>query len=467
MNVIISHLILRRIKNSMRNPFDFQIKERGSTVGREIVGGITTFLAMAYILAVNPGILSQSGMDFNAVFTATAISACVATLVMAFVANLPVALAAGLGLNAFFTYSVVFGMGCSWQFALTAVFVEGIIFILLSLCGVREAIIKSIPENMKKAVSVGIGLFITIIGLVNAGICTTDTGTTIGFVNLNINHASALVAVIGLIITIVLYVIKCPGAILVGIIITTIIGIPFGVTTVPENFKPFATPAAPYICKFEWQHVLTGKFLIVLITFLFTDMFDTLGTLMGVAEQANLKDKDGSIVNCKGALLADSIGTVVGACLGTSTVTSFVESTSGVAAGARTGLASVVTGLLFLVALFLNPLFALIPSAATAPALIFVGYLMMKSVTTIDFANPIEGIPAFITIMVMPFAYSISKGICWGIISYVLCYGFYNLSVACSKKSKEEKKASYKKVPVVTIILAVIFVADIIFEAVK
>lgn len=430
----------------------FKLKERGTTVSKEIIGGITTFLAMAYILAVNPGILSDSGMEFNAVFTATAISAAVATFVMAFLANLPVALAPGLGLNAFFTYSVVLGMGCTWQFALTAVFVEGLIFILLSIFGVREAIIKSIPECLKKAVSVGIGLFITIIGLVNAGICSTGTGTTIGFVNFNMEHTTAIVAVLGLIVTIILYVMKVPGSILIGVAITTIIGIPFGVTKIPENFSPLATPAAPYLFKFEWTNVLSIKFVVVLVTFLFTDMFDTLGTLMGVAEQADLKDKDGNIINCKGALLSDSIGTVVGACLGTSTVTSFVESTSGVAAGAKTGLASVVTGLLFLIALFFNPLFALIPAAATAPALIFVGYLMMKSVKSIEFADPTEGIPCFITIMAMPFAYSISKGIMWGLIAYVICK-------LAGKKTKE--------IPVVTWILAVIFLADIIFEAVK
>ncbi len=430
----------------------FHLQERNTTVGKEIIGGITTFLAMAYILAVNPNILSGSGMDFNSVFTATAISAAIATLVMAFCANLPVALAPGLGLNAFFTYSVVIGMGCSWQFALTAVFAEGIVFIILSLFGVREAIIKSIPAGLKKAVSVGIGLFITIIGLVNAGILSTETGTTIGFVNFNMDNTSAIVAVIGLIITIVLYMLKVPGAMLIAIAITTLIGIPFGVTTVPEGWSPLATPAAPYLFKFEFANVLSLKFLVVLITFLFTDMFDTLGTLMGVAEQANLKDKDGNIINAKGALLADSIGTVVGACLGTSTVTSFVESTSGIGAGARTGLASVTTGLLFLVALFLNPVFAIIPAAATAPALIFVGYLMMKSVTGIDFEDPTEGIPAFITIMVMPFSYSISKGIMWGVISYVIA--------KCAGRK-------VKDIPVVTWILAVIFIADIIFEAVK
>lgn len=430
----------------------FKLKERGTTVSREIIGGITTFLAMAYILAVNPGILSGSGMAFNSVFTATAVSAAIATLVMAFCANLPVALAPGLGLNAFFTYSVVLGMGCSWQFALTAVFIEGIIFILLSLFGVREAIIKSIPASLKKAVTVGIGLFITIIGLVNAGICSTETGTFVGFVNFNLSNKTALVAIIGLVILIVLYVLKVPGAILIAIAITTVIGIPFGVTTIPEGWKPFSTPAAPYLFKFEWTNVLSIKFLVVLVTFLFTDLFDTLGTLLGVAEQANLKDKDGNIINAKGALLADSVGTVVGACLGTSTVTSFVESTSGVAAGAKTGLASVVTGILFLLALFLNPIFAIIPSAATAPVFILIGFMMMKSVLGIDFSDPTEGIPAFITIMSMPFAYSISKGIMFGMITYVICK-------VAGKKAKE--------IPVVTWILAVIFIADIIFEAVK
>ena len=430
----------------------FHIKERGSSVSKEIIGGITTFLAMAYILAVNPGILSGAGMEFNSVFTATAVSACIATLVMAFFANLPVALAPGLGLNAFFTYSVVLGMGCSWQFALTAVFVEGIIFIVISIFGIREAIIKSIPANLKKAVSVGIGLFITIIGLSNAGICTTSTGTLIGFENLNLLHPTALVFVIGLLITIVLWVLKVPGAVLISIAITTIIGIPFGVTKIAEGWTPLATPAAPYMFKFEWANALSIKFVVVLLTFLFTDLFDTLGTLMGVAEQDDLKDKDGNILNAKGALMADSIGTVVGACLGTSTVTSFVESTSGVAAGARTGLASVVTGILFLAALFFNPVFAIIPACATAPALVFVGYLMLKNVRGIDFEDPTEGIPAFITIMTMPFAYSISKGIMWGMITYV----FVKL---VSKK--------YKEIPVVTMILAAIFVGDIIFEGVK
>ena len=428
----------------------FKLQERGTTVGREVVAGITTFLAMAYILAVNPGMLSETGMPFGGVFTATAIASAIATLVMAFLANLPVALAPGMGLNAFFTYTVCFGMGCSWQFALTAVLLEGILFILLSLFGIREAIINSIPATLRKAVAVGIGLFICLIGLTNAGITASDTGTIIGFVNLNV--PSALVAIIGLVITIVLYILKVPGAILIGIALTTIVGIPFGVTTVPEGWKPYSLPEAPLLFKFEWGSVLTGKFFIVFFTFLFTDLFDTIGTLMGVTEQAGLVDEKGNIPNAKGALLADAIGTVAGACLGTSTVTSFVESSSGVAAGGRTGLSSVVTAIMFLLALFFTPLFALIPSAATAPALIFVGFLMMQSISSIDFQDLTEGIPAFITIMVMPFAYSISKGIAFGMISYVICK-------IAGKKAKE--------VPVVTWILAVIFIANLIFEAVK
>lgn len=430
----------------------FKIRENGSTVGREIIGGVTTFLAMAYILAVNPDILNKAGMDFGRVFTATAVSAVIATLLMAFLANLPVALAPGLGLNAFFTYTVVLSMGCTWQFALTAVLVEGVIFILLSLLGVREAIINSIPASLKKAVAVGIGLFITIIGLANAGVVSTQTGTLIGFVNFDMSHKTAIVAVIGLIITIVLYILNVPGAVLIAIALTTIIGIPFGVTTVPENFKPVSLPAAPYFFQFEWTNVLSLKFFVVLFTFLFTDLFDTIGTLMGVAEQGNLKDENGGVKNAKGALLSDAVGTAVGACLGTSTVTSFVESTSGVAAGARTGFASVVTAFLFLCALFFTPVFALIPSAATAPALVFVGFLMMRSISSIDFSDATEGIPAFITIMVMPFSYSISKGIAWGIISYALCK-------LVGKKAKDVNR--------VTWVLAGIFILDIIFEACK
>lgn len=430
----------------------FKIKEKGSTVSREVVGGITTFLAMSYILAVNPGMLgSIAGMNFGGVFTATAVSAAVATLIMAFLANMPVALASGMGLNAFFTYTVCGQMGCSPWFALTAVLLEGVLFILLSFFGVREAIINSIPGTMKKAVAVGIGLFIALIGLNNAGIVTSANGTIIGFNAIDLSHATALVAIIGLVITVVLYILKVPGAILIGIAATTVIGIPFGVTTVPDNFKPVSVPSTPFLFKFEWAGVLSLKFFGVFFTFLFTDIFDTIGTLMGVAEQGNLVDEKGNIPNVKGALLADAVGTVAGACLGTSTVTSFVESSSGVAAGARTGLASVVTAFFFLLALFFTPLFALVPSCATAPALIFVGFLMMQSVSKINFADITDGIPAFITIMVMPFGYSISKGIAFGMIAYVI-------AKIAGKKTKE--------IPVVTWILAVVFIFALAIKAI-
>ena len=432
----------------------FKLKEKGTTVSKEIVAGITTFLAMAYILAVNPGMLSAvgNGMTFPAVFTATAISSAIATLVMALWANLPVALAPGMGLNAFFTFTVCMGMGCSWQLALTAVLIEGIIFIVLSVFGIREKIINAIPAGMKKAVAVGIGLFIALIGLSNAGIVAGDTGTIIGFVNFDMKHTTAVVAMIGLIITIVLYLLKVPGAILIAILATTVIGIPFGVTSIPEGWAPFSLPAAPLLFKFDFAGILSIKFVVIVFTFLFTDLFDTVGTLMGVTQQAGLVDEKGNIPSAKAALMSDSIGTVVGACLGTSTVTSYVESSSGVAAGGRTGLTSVTTGVLFLLALFMTPIFALIPGAATAPALIFVGFLMLQQVVDIDWKDPTEGIPAFITILVMPCAYSIAKGIAFGMIAYVI-------AKVSGKKTKD--------IPVATWVLAAIFIADIIFEAVK
>ena len=421
----------------------FKLKAHGTTVNREIVAGLTTFLTMAYILAVNPGMLGSigGGMTGGAVFTATVLASAIATLVMAFAANLPVALAPGMGLNAFFTYTVVFGLGYSWQIALTAVFLEGILFILLSLGNVREAIIKAIPATLKKAVAVGIGLFIALIGLANAGIVVNDTGTVIGLGQ--ITSGSALLALIGLVITIILYARKVPGSILLGILITTIIGIPLGVTTVPENFSPLSLPAAPLFFKFDFASVLSLKFFTVFFTFLFVDIFDTVGTLVGVTTQAGLIDKDGNIPKVKQALLADAIGTVAGAALGTSTVTSYVESTAGVAVGGRTGLTSLTTAILFLLALFLSPLFLLIPGAATAPALILVGYLMMRAVTDINFADPTEGIPAFIAITMMPFAYSIAEGIVYGVLSYVV------LKAATGK---------FKEITPITWVLFVIFV---------
>ncbi|QTQ12248.1 NCS2 family permease [Treponema parvum] len=394
----------------------FKLKAHGTTVRTEVIAGITTFLAMAYILAVNPGMLSQTGMPIKGVFTATALSAGIATLVMAFLANLPVALAPGMGLNAFFTFTVVMGMGYSWQLALTAVFIEGIVFIILSFFNIREKIIDAIPNGLKKAISVGIGLFIALIGLTNAGIVSSQTGTIIGFADLS---GAPLVAVIGLAVTCILYCCKVPGSILLGIIITTVIGVPFGVTKIPQNFTPFSLPAAPIFCQFEFSQIFTIKFFTVFFTFFFVDVFDTIGTLVGVTTEAGLA-KNGKIPHVKEALLSDAIGTVAGAMLGTSTVTSFVESTSGVAAGGRTGLTSAVTGILFFLALFLSPLFLLVPSAATAPALIIVGFFMLRCVVDINFADPTEGIPAFICIITMPFAYSVAEGIVWGLVSYVI-----------------------------------------------
>ncbi|MDR0598999.1 MAG: NCS2 family permease [Treponema sp.] len=396
----------------------FRLQERGATVQRELVAGITTFLTMAYILAVNPGMLSAAGMSAPGVFTATALASAIATLFMAFAANLPVALAPGMGLNAFFTFTVVLGMGYTWQLALTAVFLEGLLFIFLALVNVRELIIKAIPANLKRAVAVGIGLFITLIGFANAGVVVNSGGTIIGLGD--ISAGGPLLAIIGLVITIALYANRVPGSILIGILATTVIGIPMGVTEVPRQFSPFSMPAAPLFAQFEFSSLLTFKFFTVFFTFLFVDIFDTVGTLVGIAAQAGLTDKNGEIPRVKQALLADAVGTAAGAILGTSTVTSYVESTAGVAVGGRTGLSSVVTGILFALALFLSPLFLLIPSAATAPALIVVGYFMMLSVTHINFKDPTEGIPAFLTIVMMPFAYSIAEGIVYGLLSYVV-----------------------------------------------
>jgi len=426
----------------------FHLKQHGTTVGKEILAGLTTFLTMAYILAVNPGMLGSigNGMTPGAVFTATAIASAIATIMMAFTANLPVALAPGMGLNAFFTYTVVFGMGYSWQLALTAVFLEGIVFIFLSLFNVREAIVKAIPVSLKKAVAVGIGLFIALIGFANAGIVVNDAGTVIGLGNLG--APNPLLALIGLVIIIVLYAVKVPGAVLIGILATTIISIPMGITSIPSGWSPFSMPAAPLLFKFDFSTLFSFNFFVVFFTFLFVDIFDTVGTLVGVTHQAGLIDKQGNIPRIKQAFLSDAVGTVAGAALGTSTVTSYVESTAGVAAGGRTGLTALSTGILFLLALVLSPLFLLIPGAATAPALIFVGFLMMKPVTEIDFSDPTEGIPAFLAIVMMPFAYSIAEGIVYGILSFVL------LKFVTGKS---------KEIPIVTWVVFVIFVLRLFF----
>jgi AGZA family xanthine/uracil permease-like MFS transporter len=429
----------------------FKLQEKGTTYQREIFAGITTFLTMAYILAVNPGMLGiiGNGMTPGAVFTATAIASAIATIVMAFTANLPVALAPGMGLNAFFTFTVVIGMKYPWQVALTAVFLEGIVFIVLSLLNVREAIIKAIPKNLKKAIAVGIGLFIALIGFFNAGIVTGEQGTILSFTD--VTTGAPLLAFIGLVIIAVLYVVKIPGAVLIGIIATTIIGIPMGITQVPDGWKPFSTPASPLFFQFDFSPatILTFKFFTVFFTFLFVDIFDTIGTLVGVTTQAKLIDEKGNIPRVKQALLADAVGTVAGAALGTSTVTSYIESAAGVSAGGRTGLTSLTTGILFILALFLSPIFLLVPSAATAPALIFVGFLMLQPVTGIDFSDPTEGIPAFLAIIIMPFAYSIADGIVYGIISYVI------LKFAARKT---------KDISVISWVLFVVFILHIILK---
>jgi len=395
----------------------FKLKAHGTTVRTEIMAGITTFMTMAYILAVNPGILSATGMPAGGIFTATALSSLIATVMMALLANLPIALAPGMGLNAFFAFTVVLGMGYPWQLALTAVFVEGIIFIVMSLFNIREAIVKSIPKNIKNAVSVGIGLFIAFIGLQNAGIIANNDATLVSLGH--ITKGPALVALIGLILTGVMLAFRVKGALLIGIIATTIVGIPFGVTTVPKGWNPVSMPAAPLWFQFQFDKVFTLDFVVVMFTFLFVDIFDTIGTLVGVTTQAGIIGKNGDIPKVKEALLSDAVGTVVGACLGTSTVTSYVESASGVAEGGRTGLTSLTTGLLFGVALFLSPLFLLVPSAATAPALILVGLFMLSPVKELDLTDFTEAIPAFLTIVMMPLAYSIAEGLVFGILSYI------------------------------------------------
>jgi len=421
----------------------FHLRQHDTTVRKEILAGLTSFLTMAYILAVNPGMLGSigNGMTPGAVFTATALASAIATLCMAFSSNLPVALAPGMGLNAFFTFTVVLGMGYSWQLALTAVFLEGVLFMILSLFNGRKAIVKAIPPNLRKAVAVGIGLFITLIGFTNAGIVVNSGGTIIGLGNIADPHP--LLAFVGLIIVIVLYSLKIPGSVLIGILTTTIISIIFGVTKIPQGWSPFSAPHAPLFFQFEWHNIFTFKFFTILFTFLFVDVFDTVGTLVGVTTHAGLIDREGNIPRIKQALLSDAFGAAIGAVFGTSTVTSYVESSAGVAAGGRTGLTALSTGVLFLLALILSPIFLLVPGFATAPALIFVGFLMMAPVVEIDFKDPTEGIPAFMAIVMMPFAYSIAEGIVYGVISYVI------LKVAAHK---------FSEIPVITWVLFVVFI---------
>lgn len=401
----------------------FGLKEHKTDVKTEVLAGITTFMTMAYILVVNPGMLSLTGMDVGGVFTATALSALIATLIMALYAKYPFALAPGMGLNAFFTFSVVLGpMGKTWEFALTAVLIEGIVFILLSFIKAREAIFDSIPLNLKNAVSVGIGLFIAFIGLSGAGIVKTGDGTIVALGKLT--EGAPLLAIIGIIITGYLLSKNVKGALLIGIISTTVIGIPMGVTILPEGFKSIVSlPPSMRDVAFKFvgfDQIFSIEMVIVVFTFLFVDIFDTVGTLAGVASKADMLDDRGRLPRVGKALMADAIGTVAGACLGTSTVTTYVESASGVSEGGRTGLTALTTAIMFGIALFFAPLFTLVPTAATAPALVIVGLFMMSPITKINFSDYTEAIPAFLTIIMMPFAYSIAEGIVFGMVSYVV-----------------------------------------------
>lgn len=415
-------------------------------VRTEIVAGITTFLTMSYILAVNPGMFGiLEGMPAGAVFTTTALAAIIGTLAMAFLAKLPFGLAPGMGLNAFFVFSVCLGMGYSWQFALTAVFIEGILFILMTITNIREAIVNAIPKNLRYAIGGGIGLFIAFIGMQNAGIIVNDDATLVALGD--ITSGSALLAVIGLVITGVLFALNVRGAMLIGILATTLIGIPMGITefkgvvSMPESVEPI-------FFKFEWDKIFTLDMLVVVFTFLFIDMFDTVGTLIGVSTKAKMVDEKGNIPHLKQAFMADAIATTAGAVLGTSTTTTYVESASGVAQGGRTGLTAFTIAVCFAVALFFSPLFLSVPGAATAPVLILVGMLMMEPVRNIDFDDATEAIPSFICLVMMPLAYSISAGILLGMIAYVV------INVCCGK---------FKKITPTMYILAILFILKYIF----
>ena len=449
----------------------FKLSENGTDVKTEIIAGITTFMTMAYILAVNPSILSAAGMDQGAVFTATAVASLIGTLLMAVFANYPFALAPGMGLNAYFAYTVVLGMGYSWQYALTAVFAEGIIFIILSLTNVREAIFNAIPQNLKAAVSVGIGLFIAFIGLQNANIVIGGStllqlfsvdaynevnGTAATFNDVGI---TVLLAIIGILITGILVIKNVKGNILWGILITWLLGIicQFAGLYVPNPELGFygllpdfssglSIPSiAPVFGKLDFSGIFSLNFVVILFAFLFVDMFDTIGTLIGVSAKAGMLDKDGKLPHIKGALMADAVATTAGAILGTSTTTTFVESASGVSEGGRTGLTAVTTAILFGLSLFLSPIFLAIPSFPTAPALVVVGFYMLTNVVNIDFNELSEAIPCYICIGAMPFFYSISEGISMGVISYVVL----NLLTG---------KAKEKKISLLMYVLAILFI---------
>ncbi|MBQ5737360.1 MAG: NCS2 family permease [Alistipes sp.] len=417
-----------------------------TTIRKEIVAGITTFLTMSYILAVNPSMFSiLDGMTGGAVFTSTALAAIIGCLAMAFWGKLPFGLAPGMGLNAFFVYSVCLGMGYSWQFALTAVLLEGFIFILLTVTNVREAIVNAIPLSLRNAIGAGIGLFIAFIGLSSAGVVVNNESTLVALGD--ITSGSALLALIGLVITGFMFMRNVPGAILIGILVTMIIGIPMGVT----EFKGIISQPesiAPIFCQFEFDKIFTLDMLVVVFTFLFIDMFDTVGTLVGVCTKANMVDEKGNIYRIKQAFMADAIATTAGAVLGTSTTTTYVESAAGVAQGGRSGLTAFFVAVCFAVALLFSPLFLSIPSAATAPALVIVGLLMLESIIKIPFNDFSESIPAFVCIIMMPLTYSISNGILLGMIAYVI------INLICG---------NFNKISPVMYILEVLFILKHIF----
>lgn len=451
----------------------FKLSENKTNAKTEIIAGLTTFMTMAYILAVNPNILGATGMDPTAVLLATAIASFLGCVCMAFMANLPFALSAGMGLNAYFAYTVCLGMGYPWQVALLAVFVEGIIFIIMSLTNVREAIFNAIPMSLKRAVSVGIGLFIAFIGLQGAGLVVANPATKVALTSFHQDAAipgvegiTAILGIIGLLVTFILHIKHVKGSILLGILITWVLGIICQLTglyvvnpeagmfsLIPEmhmtNFGALGETVGQCF-NVDWSSISIVNFIVVVFAFLFVDVFDTLGTLIGVSTKANMLDKDGKLPAIKPALMADAIGTTAGALLGTSTITTFVESASGVAEGGRTGLTALTTGVLFLLATLLAPIFTAIPSFATAPALIMVGFLMFSSITDIKFddGNILDAIPAYVCIIAMPLFYSISEGISWGIITYVI------LNVCGGK---------HKKVTPLMYVLAVLFIAKYIF----
>ncbi|MBN2237734.1 MAG: NCS2 family permease [Bacteroidales bacterium] len=419
----------------------FDISKNKTTIRTEVLAGVTTFMTMAYILAVNPGILSVTGMDKEALFTATALSAIIGTLVMAFYAKLPFALAPGMGLNAFFAFTVVIGMGYSWEFALTAVFLEGILFVILTIFNIRELIVNAIPINLKHAVSGGIGLFIAFIGLQNAGIIADNDAVLVGLGDMS--SPTVWVAFFGILLIGVLLVLKVKGALLIGIFSSTMLALILGVTIVPEGGIVSTPPSLePIFWKFDFSTIFTLDMLIVLLTFLFVDLFDTVGTLVGVADKANMLTADGKVPRVKQALFADAIGTTFGAILGTSTVTTYIESAAGVAEGGRSGLTAFTVAVMFSISLFFAPLFIMIPSSATAPALFMVGLLMLSPIMKINLDDFTESIPAFFSMIMMPLTYSIAEGIAFGMLAYVF------LKLLTGK---------YKDVSVVMYVLAVLF----------